>query len=226
MALQDTLDAFKKDFESGKPPFNVSPEIVKLMHRATAELKATGQAERALSVGDTLPSFSLPTADGEQISSEELLATGPLVISFYRGAWCPYCNFELKALEEARPELERRGASLAAISPQTATNSRKSQNDNGLDFPILVDESNSFARELGLVFRLPDYLIDGAYKKLGANLDRFNGDESWELPMPARYVVDQAGVIRYAEVNPDYTQRPDPSEMFSVLDGLLATEKA
>ncbi|MEM7522899.1 MAG: peroxiredoxin-like family protein [Pseudomonadota bacterium] len=226
MPLQDTLDAFKADFESGKPPFNVSADVVALMHRATAELEATGQARRARGVGDRLPNFALPTPDGKTVSSLDVLAERPLVLSFYRGVWCPYCNFELEALEAARTAIEATGAALFAVSPQTATNSRKAARQSNLGFPILIDEGNEFGRELGLVFRLPDYLIEGAYKKLGAVLPSFNGDDSWELPMPARYVVGQDGVIAYAEVNPDYTQRPDPSEMLPVLRRLAAPVKA
>lgn len=218
MLLQDKLNAFKKDFESGKPPFNVSPDAVKTMHRATDELQNSDILDGAPRVGNHLPAFDLATASGDRLTNA-ILDQGPLVLSFYRGVWCPYCNMELQALQESIDDIRGAGASLAAISPQTAANSKKSQAQNKLDFPILVDEGNAFARELGLVFKLPDDLIE-VYKGLGATLNSFNGDDSWELPMPARMVIDQAGTIVYADVNPDYTQRPDPSELLPVLDRL------
>ena len=212
MNLQSKLDAFKADFESGKPPFNVDPENVKKMHRATAELKASGLAEKALGVGDRAPDFSLFDTQGTSIKLSELLKNGPVVLSFYRGVWCPYCNMELQALEEALPAFQELGASLVAISPQTPVNSKKSTQQNALTFPIVSDRKSHVAEKFGLKFALPDYLIE-VYKTLGANLPGFNDDDSWTLPMPARYVVNTQGEIVYAEVNPDYTQRPDPEEM-------------
>src|SRR6201988_58926 len=120
MTLQAKLDAFKADFEAGKTPYNVPRSVIETMHRATEELIASGQAARAKKVGDQAPPFSLKDADGNIVSSAELLQKGPLIVSFYRGVWCPYCNMELQALQEALPEFEKLGASLVAISPQTA----------------------------------------------------------------------------------------------------------
>ena len=120
MTLQSKLDAFKADFEAGKPPYNVPPSVIQTMHRATAELIASGAATRALKAGDKAPAFTLNDPDGQAVSSADLLANGPLVLSFYRGVWCPYCNMELQALEAALPEFEKLGASLIAISPQTS----------------------------------------------------------------------------------------------------------
>ena len=131
---------------------------------------------------------------------------------------CPYCNLDLQALQAALPELEKRGARLVAISPQTAPNSRRSVRDNALTFPILSDPGNAVAASFGLRFALPDYLID-LYKNVFKNdLGLINGDASWTLPMPARFVIGRDGVILYAEVNPDYTRRPDPEQLLPVLD--------
>ena len=219
MALQDKLDALKADFEGGKSSFKPSADVLDTMHRGTAELIASGQAAAAKKAGDKMPAFTLRDPDGGAVSSEALLAKGPLVISFYRGVWCPYCNMELQALQAALPQIKARGASLVAISPQTAPNSRKSQRNNKLEFPILCDERSEVAASFGLRFSLPDYLID-LYKSFKNDLPTFNNDPAWVLPMPARYVVGMDGVIAYAEVNPDYTQRPDPSELLPVLDRL------
>jgi peroxiredoxin len=225
MALQDRLDAFKADFVSGRLSFKPTQERLDAMQRATAELIRSGQAQRAKKAGDLAPQFTLLDPEGKPVSSRELLARGPLVISFYRGVWCPYCNLELQALQEALPEIASRGASLVAISPQTAANSRKSQRDNKLGFPILSDVRSEVANAFGIRFALPDYLVE-TYKTFKNDLPAFNNDPSWVLPMPARYVIGTDGIIAYSEVNPDYTQRPDPSELLPVLDRLKASKAA
>ena len=212
MSLQAKLDAFKADFRAGKPPYNVPASVIATMDRATEALIASGAAERALKAGDRAPAFALPAPDGTTVSSSDLLAKGPLIVSFYRGVWCPYCNMELQALQQALPAFRDLGANLVAISPQTPVNSRKSVRQNELDFPILSDAGNTVAAAFGLRFALPDYLVE-LYKGLKNDLPSFNGDPSWTLPMPGRFVIGQDGIIRYAEVNPDYTRRPEPEDM-------------
>jgi peroxiredoxin len=225
MALQDRLDAFKADFVGGKLAFKPTKERLAAMERATAELIETGQAQRAKKAGDAAPLFTLNDPDGNPVSSRELLARGPLVVSFYRGVWCPYCNLELQALQASLADITARGASLVAISPQIAANSRKSQRDNKLAFPILSDVKSEVADAFGIRFALPDYLVE-TYKAFGNNLPVINDDPAWVLPMPARYVIRTDGIIAYSEVNPDYTQRPDPSELLPVLDRLRASQAA
>lgn len=220
MSLQEKLDAFRANFEAGGPPYKAPAWIHEPMHRATAELIASGAAARALKVGDKAPAFTLKDADGREVSSAELLKRGPLVVTFYRGVWCPYCNMDLQAIEAVVPEIRKRGAELVAISPQTAPNSRRSARENKLSFAILSDAGNEVAQRFGLRFVLPGYLRD-LYKNTFKNdLAVVNGDESWTLPMPARFVIGPDGIIRYAEVNPDYTRRPDPEELMPVLDRL------
>jgi peroxiredoxin len=221
MSLQAKLDAFKADFEAGKPPYSVPSSVIETMHRATAELIASGAADGALKVGDKAPDFALNDPDGALVSSADLLARGPLVVSFYRGVWCPYCNMDLQALEAVLPEIERRGARLVEISPQTRVNSRKSVRQNALSFPILSDPYNDVAAAFGLRFALPDYLVD-LYKSLRNDLVTFNGDPSWTLPMPARYVIAPDRTILYAEVNPDYTIRPEPEDMLPAIERAMA----
>ena len=215
LPLQGKLEAFKLEFDTRLAP----PAAVEALHRSVDELIASGAPDRALKVGDVAPQFTLPDPDGNPVSSNALLATGPLVVTFYRGVWCPYCNYDLTALEEARSEIEARGATLVAISQQLAPNSRKSQRQNGLGFPILGDHGGEVAAQFGLRWTLPDYLRV-AHKMLGADLPQFNGEDSWTLPMPARYVIAQDGTIAYAEVNADYTKRPEPSAIFPVLERL------
>lgn len=221
MSLQDKLDALKAEFETKMAP----PAVVEVMHRVTDELIASGQAERALRAGDRAPSFTLPDPDGKPVSSADLLAKGPLVVTFYRGAWCPYCNLDLQALEEARSDIEARGATLVAISQQTAPNSRKSQRTNKLGFPILGDKDGELAARFGIRWKMPEDLQQ-IHKQLGADLTAFNGEDSWTLPMPARYVIGQDGLIAYAEINPDYTHRPEPSDIYPVLDQLRRSNAA
>jgi peroxiredoxin len=225
MALQDRLNALKADFESGRFPLKPTKEALDTMRRATEELIASAQAQRARKAGDRAPDFILADPDGKLVSSRELLAKGPLVVSFYRGVWCPYCNLELQALQDALPEISARGASLVAISPQTAPNSRKSQRDNKLGFPILSDAKSEVAEAFGIRFKLQDYLVE-LYKSFRNDLPAFNNDPAWVLPMPARYVIGTDGIIAYSEVNPDYTQRPDPGELLPVLDRLKARKVA
>lgn len=217
MSLQAKLDAFKHEFETKMVP----PAVVEALHRGVAELITAGAPGRALRAGARAPEFTLPDADGRTVDSQALLRSGPLVLTFYRGAWCPYCNLDLKALEELRPELESRGAKLVAVSQQNAVNSRKSQHDNGLGFPILVDHRGELAARFGLRWTMPAYLRE-VHAQLGVVLPTFNGEDSWTLPMPARYVIDQRGMIVYAEVDADYTHRPEPSDLLPVLDALRA----
>jgi len=214
----------REDFENGRFPLVPTPGQLETMQRSTQYLVESGQAEKALKAGDTAPGFTLEDADGNSVSSQALLARGPLIATFYRGVWCPYCNYDLQALEEIRPDIEARGARLVAISPQTPANSRKSQRDNKLGFPILSDAGTAVAAAFGLRFALPDDLIE-VYRQFGNDLPKVNNDPAWVLPMPARYVIGTDGVIAYAEVNPDYTRRPDPSDLLPVLDHLRVSSK-
>ena len=224
--LPERLAAFRANFEAGGPPWNAPAWAHEPMHRATAELIAAGAAGKALKAGDKAPAFTLDGADGKPVSSADLLAHGPLVVTFYRGVWCPYCNMDLQALQEALPQIEAQGACMVAISPQKPANSRRSQRENKLAFPILSDPGNEVAAAFGLRFTLPDYLQDLYRNAFKNDLAVVNGDASWTLPMPARYVIGPDGVIAYAEVTPDYTNRPDPSEMLPTLQRLQQARAA
>lgn len=226
MRLPERLAAFRANFEAGGPPFRAPAWVHEPMHRATAELMASGAAEGALRAGDQAPEFTLKDADSHEVSSQDLLAKGPLVVTFYRGVWCPYCNMDLQALQEVLPAIGQRGAELVAISPQTQSDSRRSQRDNKVTFPILSDPGNEVAARFGLRFKLPDYLITLYRDTFKNDLPRTNGDSSWTLPMPARYVIGTDGAIAYAEVNPDYTRRPDPEELLPVLSALKSLRAA
>ena len=220
MTLQAKLDAFKEDFKKTAP--QAAQEV---METATQELRSSGILDQTIKVGDKLPPFTLRNQDGLEISSAELLQDGPLVVNFFRGIWCPYCNIELEALNEALPDFTAAGASFVTIAPQLEKSAKRNKESKKLSFDILVDEGNQYARELGLVFALPQALRE-VYTQFGIVLPDHNGDDSWTLPMPARLVIDQKGVVVYANINPDYTVRPEPVEVTEVLNGLAAEQVA
>lgn len=214
MKLQDRLDEFTKSLiASGAIPEAVVTELTD----GIEEQIASGAAQRSLKAGQAAPSFALKDADGTRYSSIELLRCGPLVVTFYRGVWCPYCNMELTALEAARPAIETRGASIVAVSMQNAANSRKSTRENALGFPILIDAGGVVAAQFGLRYDVSPNVLS-LYKRLGNDLGVINGEDSGSLPMPGTYVIGQDGIVAYAEVNPDYTKRPDPTDLLPILD--------
>lgn len=173
-------------------------------------------------MGDKAPRAVLLDPNGDEVTLEELLAKGPVVLTFYRGVWCPYCNIDLKALEAVADDIRAKGATLVAISMQGAADSRKSQRDNKLSYPILTDKAGELADKFGIRWTLQPYVVD-FHKMFNVILPTIHGDDKWNLPMPARYVIDTDGTIAYAEVNPDYTRRPEPSDLFPVLDKLQQT---
>ncbi len=199
----------------------IAPDTLHTMRDAMLGLKASGIEDRSLIPGDAAPAFNLPNAKGETVSSGDLLAKGPLVISFYRGGWCPYCNAELRALQQALPELSRLGASLVAVSPETPDHSLSTSEKNELAFEVLSDLGNQTARAFGLVFTLPDALRP-IYEKFGIDLEASNGDDTFQLPVPATFVIDRAGIVRRAFVDADHTQRLDPVDVVAALKAIAA----
>ncbi len=194
-------------------------EVQAAMAKATQDLMNTKIAENILSVGDKIPSFTLPNARGESIEVAKLLENGPLVIAFYRGGWCPYCNLELRGLQHYLPQIQELGASLIAISPETPDNSLSTKEKNELSFEVLSDVENKVAKQFNLVFTLPEELRP-IYNSLGIDIPAFNGDESFELPLAATYVVDSNGKIIYAFADADYTKRLDPEKILVALKNL------
>src|SRR5262249_38254095 len=227
MSRHARLDAFKADFEAGKPPYGVPRSAIDTMHRATAELFASGAAAHTKKVGDKAPEFALGNSDGDIVRSTELLKKGPLIVSFHPGAWCPYYDVALRAIDVPKPELEKHGASLVAISPQTPPNSRKSARRNKLTFPILSDTEGEVAASFGLRFRLPDHLMElneliELYKWLRNDVPAVNRDSNSTLLGPARYVIGADATILYADVNPDYRRRPQPEDLIPALEQAAA----
>ena len=212
MNLTQELDRYKAEFKAKQP------EAVKeLMAQATTDLINSKIAEHSISKGQKLPNFTLPNAMDEEIALLTLLAEGAVVVSFYRGGWCPYCNMELRALQAALPEIQAKGATLVAISPETPDTSLSTKERNELSFEVLSDRGNALARQLGLVFTLPESLRP-IYRNFGIDIPAHNGDDTFELPLPATYVVSTDGTIIYSFANADYTQRLDPAEIIKALD--------
>ncbi|EGJ34604.1 MULTISPECIES: peroxiredoxin-like family protein [Moorena] len=196
------------------------PEEAKLiMAKAGEDLANSGIVDNSLNVGDKSPNFTLPNAVGKLVELQDLLATGAVVISFYRGQWCPYCNLELRALQQFLPEIQKLGATLVAISPQTPDNSLSTTEKNHLTFEVLSDVGNKIAKEFGLVFTVPEELRP-VYQNFGIDLPAHNGDETFELPIAATYVINPDGTITHALVDLDYTKRLDPEEIVSALQTL------
>jgi len=194
----------------------IPAEKYNIMQASTKQLQDIDLSGNALKEGEKLPEFQLPNVHGNTISSKDLLASGPLVISFYRGGWCPYCNMELRALQRVLEDIKGKGAQLVAISPETPDNSLSTSEKNELTFEVLSDIDNEYAKELGLVFQMPEDL-QAVYHSSGLDVSKHNGNGDYELPMPATYVVDSNGDIIHAFVPEDYTFRLDPSDILNVL---------
>lgn len=196
---------------------NKYPETIhKIMNNGIANLKDSQLASKALKTGDKIPKILLPNAAGVNISIQELLVNKKVVLSFYRGGWCPYCNLELKALQQYQNEFEELGATLVAISPETPDNSLTTSEKNNLSFQVLSDIDNKIAEEFNLAFTLPKDLIE-VYKGFGIDLIKSNGNEDHQLPISATYIINQDGTIIYDFIKEDYKERADPKEIFNLL---------
>ncbi len=196
----------------------VPASVLETMAEATCQLQGLGIVDRSLKAGDRIPDFTLPNHLGSQRRISELLAGSVLVLNFYRGGWCPYCNMELNALQRALPDIRASGADLVAISPELPDRALDTQARHALDFEVLSDIGNHVSNAFGLTFELPQQLRP-IYAGLGIDIPAFNGDDSFELPVPATYVVDSNGVIRHHFVNVDYTKRLEPDDLLRVLRG-------
>lgn len=192
------------------------PEAIATMRKATADFAEAGIGNSALSVGDQLPDATLTDQTGAQVSLSSLLENGPLILNFYRGGWCPYCNFELRAYQELMPEIKALGATLVGVTPEKPDNSLTTIEKNELTFPVLTDAGNAFAKALGIVFELTGDLKN-LYEGFGLDLPNLNAESGWTLPIPAVYVIGSDGKILFADIDLDYTRRAEPSDALAVL---------
>ncbi len=197
----------------------IPAEIMAMFTRATRMLVASQVAERAIQAGDHAPDFELPKIGGLSVRLSERLKTGPVVLNFYRGGWCPYCNLELHALQQHADAIQSRHTCLLAISPELPDRGAQTQAKHQLSFPVLSDVGNHVARSYGLVFSLSEDLRP-VYADFGFDIPVINGDDSFDLPIPATYIIGRDGMVAHAFVNADYTQRMEPEEIVHALEKL------
>jgi peroxiredoxin len=207
------LDQARKYYREERIP----KEALAIMDADTERLAAAKLADRALPSGAVAPDFILPDAQGKPVRLQSLLRDGPVVVVFYRGGWCPYCNLHLRGFQRRLPEFEALGAQVVAISPQLPDNSLSTQEKDELKYPVLSDVGNKIAHKFGVAFRLGDPLVK-LYESFGHPLLEANGKEGEaELPVPATFVIDTDGVVRRSHVDVDYTRRLDPDEVIETI---------
>lgn len=211
--LQTSIDEYNAAKKEKMPA-----EVLDAMARATADLKQTGIENQALRKGDLIPDFSLPNQHGEMRRFADFLKESTVVLNIYRGGWCPYCNFEMKALADALPEIEAAGARLIGMAPETPDHALETANRHDIGIEILSDAGNAVSEKLGLVFNLAEELRP-IYLGAGLDIPAYNGDDTFSLPVPATYIVGSDGIIQADFVNADYTQRMEPEEIVKALKG-------
>jgi peroxiredoxin len=212
MSLKAQIDAYNVQKDAKLPA-----DVLALMNTTNEELIAQHIKDNALQIGQKVENFSLANHKGENVELADLLKKGPVIISFYRGGWCPYCNLELKALNDYLPQFKTQSAQLVAISPQLPDETLSTAQKNDLEFDVLSDVSNKVAEQFGLLFTL-DERIQALYTQFGIDFEHYYGDKSFKLPLPATYVINQEGVITYAFLNEDYTLRAEPTDVMAALE--------
>ena len=195
---------------------NRPEEINTVMATSAQKLIDDKIGKNALKKGGKLPEFTLENATGQAVNIYDILKNGPLIINFYRGAWCPYCNLELRAYKELLPEIIKAGGNLVAISPELPDTSMTLIEKHGIEFQVLSDIDNKIAKELGLVFKLDHALVE-VYNKFGIDLDTAQGNMNKEVPLPATYVIGSDGIVLLASVDTDYTKRLEPTKALEAI---------
>ena len=219
-SYREALDAFQAErAKAGGPAINDADRQV--MDRAAQDL-ARAMPDPGLKVGDKAPDFTLPNAFGQPVHLQEMLVEGPVVLTFYRGGWCPYCNLQLRGLRDTLPYFEQQGARLVAVTPQKPDKSREQVESDGYPFEILSDLDDRVMQAYKLLFQVPADLSQIYKQRLSLDLAEYNGDGRYVLPVPATFVIDRSGVIRAAFVDVDYRKRVEPSAIVSALRQLPA----
>jgi len=214
MTLAEELEA-----RTAKSRENFDPTRTAIYKKAAAAIAETDILETALQAGDEAPMFDLPDAFGGVVRLADVLERGPAIVSFYRGAWCPFCNLELGALQRELDAVAAAGATLVAISPNKPDESLGLIDKHELTFPVLSDHDNHVAKQFGLVYQMEEGIV-AYYQEIGRNVAEMNDSELWELPVPATYVIDQTGVIRYAFVDLNHRVRAEPADVVAVAASL------
>ena len=210
------IDAIK-EYQEGSFKKKAPVEIQEIMLAATKKLEEQGISKNALKTGDSFKNVQLTNIDGNSVNLYDYFNENDfLVVNFYRGAWCPYCNLELNALQAILGDLKSLNSSLIAISPQTPDNSLSTKEKNELEFEVLSDIGNKVAKDIGLVFSLADELKP-IYDKFGIDISSSNGDDSYILPMPAIYVINKNKEIVFSFIDEDYTKRCEPQDIIEAI---------
>lgn len=209
--LASELEARKASFEE-----RASNELKTLYDDGLQAVVDAGVVENARNVGDEAPGFTLQNQEAQEVSLSELLAEGPVVLLWYRGGWCPYCNLTLAAYQQRLDDIRRLGGTLVALTPELPDKSLSTAEKGDLGFQVLSDVGNSVARDYGVVFNLTEGVKANYEKNFG--LSDFNGDDSGELPLAATYVIDRDGEIRWAFVDADYRNRAEPADVIRALE--------
>jgi len=189
---------------------------LKRLGNQTKNCLISGFLKKRFNVGATMPTFTLSDAHGKTQKSADLLAKGPIVIVFYRGAWCPYCNLYLRSMQKYLPKIDAKGASLVAISGESLDNSLSVEQKDNLKFTVLSDPNLAVSRQFGIVYEMPK-MLDEAYVTLGLDIKKYYKTEKAELPLSATYVIDRSGKITYAFLNVDYKHRAEPADILDAL---------
>lgn len=209
---------FWHDAEGGAMP----RESVEAINRSLAELVQAGLEKHTLQVGQPLPASSLANQVGQVVRSEDLLAAGPLVLMFYRGGWCPFCNLALRGLQHVLPEIKQLGSNLVAVTPELPDNSLSTAEKAGLSFDVLTDHGLGYARQLGIVWKIPEYVLEWQEKYFGLYLEGFNGaGRRDELPVPATFVINRNGIVTWRFLEAAYWRRAEPSDVVEAVQGAL-----
>ncbi|WGS19945.1 MULTISPECIES: peroxiredoxin-like family protein [unclassified Bradyrhizobium] len=216
--LTKTLDEVRNDLLAGLSDADWEAYI-----HLVDWLRKTDVASRALRIGDAAPDFLLPDVHGRLRSSERLRGEGPLVVSFYRGGWCPFCNAELRALQAVKAEFDSLKANVVVLSPETRDLPRLLKRQLNLDLTMLADVDHGVATSYGVLFRVPEE-TKAHYARLGYDFGHRHGSTEWMLPIPATFVIDQAGVVRGAFVEPDFTIRQEPSDILNNVRKLAGSD--
>lgn len=191
-------------------------EVLEVFSKSIQDLKAKNIEENSISIGDLFPDFSLPNTNDETVQLKELLKNGKVIVAFFRGSWCPYCNLELKALQNNLKQIADREATLVVISPQTSDYNEELKGNHNLGFELLTDKNNALAKQLGISFGLQEYVVP-TYNSLGIDLSEYNENENNELPVPAVFVIDINGSITYKFVDSNYMNRINIQELIAQL---------
>jgi len=211
-SFKEQVEALKEQMKAAAPA-----DILAVFSREAEDLGLSDVAKNALQPGTKAPIFTLPNATGIEISLSDALGKGNVVLTFYRGIWCPYCNLQLKTYQEILPRIEAMGASLLAVSPNIPDHSLSMKEKHALSYEVLSDFDNQIAKLYKIVFSQSDAVADVG-KKLGADIAAFNGVAKREIPVPATFIIDRQGIIQFTFANGDYTKRVEPQTVLDALD--------